>query len=423
MSLRWPSKASAARASLAAVALLYFVVGKVAFEPRLAIGFLSVNQIFQLGVIASLVAMLWCGDPGGMLRSRTMWLTAALALLLALRAVGATNSSYAPAKPLGYLGLVIPSLALFAGSLRGRGDVQRLLVLWALVGSAMMVLGIGLLISGDSPPRLAVFGGGSNGYARMLSTAILVGVGLDIRFGERRRRIWLLTLPGFAVTLLFAGSKTAILGLGISLAVLGLHRGNRRLVLGAVVGALFFVLAPVWTHGVFRHADKNRGEIRMFLAPDTADPRGSYGTRIAYYRRSLAVLAQAGWFGVGTGDWPTVVGLPSGRRHPHNIELELGCELGIVGLAWLATMLVVAVMWVVSEHRAGGDRRVLGTLIANLVFWVFNAQLNGDVLDNRWILLNLLLLEIIAVERRRVAASRAPSDRAIASECEAEVWT
>ena len=413
MRLSWGREA--VRATVAAGALVYFVIGKIAFEPRLAFGFISVNQILQLAVLGGLLVLPWCGDLGRMVRSRTLWLVGALALLLAVRAIGADNSAYAPAKPLGYLGLVVPALTIFAASLHGRDDVRRLLLFWALVGTAMMLLGVLLLLGGASPPRLAVFGGGSNGYARMLGTALLLWIGLDTRWGKRRVPVWLLALPVFAVTLLFAGSKTAILGLGISIAALALHRGNRRLLLGAMAGTLLFATAPLWTHGIAHYADKNRGEVRMFIAPDIADPQGSYGTRLLFYRRSLEFLKHPSWFGVGTGDWHAVVGLPSGRRHPHNIELEVACELGMVGLALFLGMLAVAGRWILHRGADADEPRLAGALIAVLVFWLFNAQLNGDLLDNRWIWLTVLLLEIVVAPRRQPAEAAVPREARLQS--------
>ena len=392
---RLPALRSSIRAASVACALVYFVISKVGFEPRLAVGAFSANQVLQFGVMAGLAAMLWCGDVRRIVRSRTVWLVSALALLLAVQALGAHNTAYASAKPLGYLGLVIPAFAVFAAGLRSRDDVRRFLTLWALIGSGMMALGLVLLATGNAPPRLAVFGGGSNGYARIVSTAFLLWLGLDTRLGPRRIPVWVLALPAFALTLLFAGSKAAILGLGISLAVLGLFRRNRTLLVCAVTGIALFALAPVWTHEIARHANKNRGEVRMFIDPDTHDPRGSYGTRLTYYRRSLEFLKSAPLWGVGTGEWHSVVGLPSGRRHPHNMELELACELGLAGVAWLLAMLVVAARWLYRLQRTGGSRRSFEALIAVLAFWMFNAQLNGDLLDNRWIWLAILLTEIL----------------------------
>lgn len=403
-----PSSTGWIRAAMLACTLVYFVIGKVGFEPRLALGPVSLNQVLQIGVVASLALLLWFGDLQWMMRSRTLWLVSALALLLAVGALGAQNTSYAPAKPLGYLGLVIPCFAVFAGTLQSDAELRRFLTFWALVGTGMLLLGLLLLLSGHAPPRLAVFGGGSNGFARMLGTAFLLWLGLDTRLGPRKLPVWLLMLPGFALALLFAGGKTAVFGLGLSVAILALVRGQRRYAVAVLVGTALFVAAPLWTHALAKHADKNLGEVRMFLKPDTDDPRGSYGTRLYYYRRSIEYLRHPRILGIGTGEWHSVVGLPSGRRHPHNMELEIACELGLFGLGWLALMFFVSGRWLRRLLRGHPDPQLLGALIAVLTFWLFNAQLNGDLLDNRWIWLSILLLEILVAERPHAVSISAP---------------
>lgn len=408
MDIRLPSSSDLIRAAAVACTLVYFVIGKVGFEPRLALGPVSLNQILQLGVIASLALMLWLGDLQWMIRSRTLWFVSTLALLLAVRAVGAQNSSYAPAKPLGYWGLVVPCFAVFAAALQRNADLRRFLTLWALVGTGMLALGLLLLLSGHAPPRLAVFGGGSNGFARMLGTAFLLWIGLDTRLGPRKLPVWLLTLPGFVAALLYAGGKTAVFGLGISIAISVFVRGQRRAGAAVLVGTALFAAAPLWTNALAKHADKNLGEVRMFLKPDTDDPRGSYGTRLYYYQRSLEYLHHPRIFGTGTGEWYSVVGLPSGRRHPHNMELEIACELGILGLTWLALVLLVSGRWLRTLFRRHSIPELFGALIAVLAFWLFNAQLNGDLLDNRWIWLSVLLLEILVAERPRATSLSMP---------------
>src|SRR5574337_201965 len=100
---------------------------------------------------------------------------------------------------------------------------------------------------------------------------------------------------------------------------------------------------------------------------------------------------------------------PSGRRYPHNLVLELGCELGVAGLALLLLTLFLAVRSARGLAAVPGDGGVAGTLLALFVFWFLNAQLSGDVFDNRWIWLTLLLQEIVVEERRR---TRAPATAA-----------
>lgn len=76
--------------------------------------------------------------------------------------------------------------------------------------------------------------------------------------------------------------------------------------------------------------------------------------------------------------------------YPHNIFLELGSELGILGL--IAIVLFIywsfsAVLSFLKESKAIQSNRVyLGiTLFALLVFMVINSSVSGDINDNRFL--------------------------------------
>jgi O-antigen ligase len=138
----------------------------------------------------------------------------------------------------------------------------------------------------------------------------------------------------------------------------------------------------------------------MLRLPDTDDPQGSWGTRTRYYRESLALFGRNASWGVGTGDWGPEMGLGLGRNYPHNIVLELACEQGVPGLAIAFAIALWTVSLLRRAARAEGDRALLSTLAALAVFWIANAQLSGDLIDNRSIWWPLLALEIVLAMRR-----------------------
>jgi len=80
----------------------------------------------------------------------------------------------------------------------------------------------------------------------------------------------------------------------------------------------------------------------------------------------------------------------------------------MVGLALFLGMLAVAGRWIRRPLADPDEPRLAGALIAVLVFWLFNAQLNGDLLDNRWIWLTVLLLEVVVTPRQHLAAIAVP---------------
>src|SRR5262249_36533263 len=210
-----------------------------------------------------------------------------------------------------------------------------------------------------------------------------------------------------AGALLCSGSKSAILGFGIAATTLYAMTRRLRWSFGALVATTAIAIAPVWVHRVLPVQDEHRGVERVFRAADVRDPGSSYGARLDYYRRSIALLRTRGWLGVGTGGWGPAVHLPTGRRYPHNMFFELACELGVAGLAVLALALVfgaIQLHTLVVQHRSP---LLVATLVAMAVFWLLNAQLSGDLLDNRHIWWPLLLLERLHRDRRNAAGNRA----------------
>lgn len=403
---------------LQGMALVYFVIGKHGYEPRLSLGVVSLNQILQLVVLAATGVVLLRGARDGSLQRRSLVLALCVALLLAIGAWHSINFTYASAKALGFAFVVVPCLVL-ATQLRPEG-LRRVLLLWAIVGTSMMLLGVVSVVAGRGPTRLAVLGGGANVYARMVASALLVGIGLGALSGVRGARFWRLGLGcGFACALLFAGSKAVILAFAAGLIAFCLVGGRRRHAAGILAVLVLFGLAPLLTHRWVERAPKDRGEIRMFRQPDTDDPQGSYGTRMRYYAESMVLLRQRGLWGVGTGDWGPALGISTGRLYPHNWIVELACELGLPGGAAGVAALVLA--WaLVHRARAAADPRLAATLVGWAVFWGVNASLSGDLVDNRHLWTAFLGLEIgvMPLVGRATAAASLPDDAGAAA-----AWT
>lgn len=390
---------------LEAVVVMYFAIGKTAYEPRLAIGPLSLNLVLQAVVLALLCVSLRARMHRTLGTASGLGIALLLTAVLAAGALTAQNTAYAWSKPIGYAAVVLPVFALAAMHAEGERSVVRWLFLWAALGGLMAAAGIALLLSGAAPARLAVAGGGGNVFARMVGSAAVILVGLAWPVLRARGR-WLpwLAASVAAVTLVCSGSKTALLGLGLALAVLGALRARRALVLAGVAGVILLATGPYWARPFLPHADEHKGAERILRAPDVHDPTGTYGARVDYYRRSIAVLRTLPLRGVGTGDWACAAHLPTGRRYPHNLELELACELGVAGLALLGASIFFLSRRARMLLRSAADRRIPSTLIALWVFWLVNAQLSGDLLDNRHVWLPLLLLDA-ACKRPSVLAS------------------
>ena len=388
-----------------AAALAYLAAGKLEFEPRLALGPLSANQILQAAVWAAAAIAGVRFAFGDAPRRRGVTWVGVLTLLLAAGMLHSVNRGYAESKVLGYALVVVPALLVLAHWTRDARDVRRALAIWACAGGLMMLLGVALVLSGRSPSRLAVFGGGANVFARMVASALLCGIGVaGLRLRGVRGLVEIVLLAGCATALLFAGSKAVIVALGVAFAAWALYLGRPWRALACIAGAAAFVAAPMVVHRYVQHADKHRGEVRMFQQPDLADPDGSYTTRLQFVAESVRLIGERGLIGVGTGDWAPAVGRPAGRAYPHNWLLELWSELGLAGVAFAAVVLAWCTLLVRRARRSGEDARLVATTAALALFWWLNAQASGDLLDNRNLWWSLLLLEITVVG----AAVRSP---------------
>jgi O-antigen ligase len=102
----------------------------------------------------------------------------------------------------------------------------------------------------------------------------------------------------------------------------------------------------------------------------------------------MALFREHPLAGVGIGGFDVARGFGDGVRgdYPHNILLEVACELGVLGL--VALLLLV---WYGLRAGAGAMRRartrqefaVAATVLTVMVYFLANAMFSGDLNDNR----------------------------------------
>jgi O-antigen ligase len=109
----------------------------------------------------------------------------------------------------------------------------------------------------------------------------------------------------------------------------------------------------------------------------------SAAERIYLYMVAARMLARSPVTGEGTGSFP------SAFKYPHNIFLEVGAEVGIVGLLAFSTLLAVSFFYVVRALLRPGysdaQKTTMVMLGAGLAFWLTEAQFSGDITNNRLI--------------------------------------
>lgn len=129
-------------------------------------------------------------------------------------------------------------------------------------------------------------------------------------------------------------------------------------------------------------------------------PGQSLGGRLTYWQRTIAELESATLpLGHGLGSWPVVLGYGDSQHYPHNLILEVGFELGVVGLALLLALFGFGVAVALREWRGHG-RPVHLVLLALFGYMLANTMVTGDLNENRYLFAICGLLAYRVMPRR-----------------------
>jgi O-antigen ligase len=114
-------------------------------------------------------------------------------------------------------------------------------------------------------------------------------------------------------------------------------------------------------------------------------------------------------FGRGTGSFYAIDGI---EHYPHNLLLEAGVELGLVGVVFVGGFLVAAFisMMRARSEQGAGDLQV-AVVIALFVSALVNASFSGDIQTNSsvWLYAGLGL----GLSMRSALAARSPAEPAL----------
>ncbi|MEZ5339054.1 MAG: O-antigen ligase family protein [bacterium] len=130
----------------------------------------------------------------------------------------------------------------------------------------------------------------------------------------------------------------------------------------------------------------------------------SGSTRFSGYSTTWMLLEESPLWGRGVGSWPVVTGRGDIRAYPHNIFLEVFFELGLVGLLLFTAMLVYPLTLLPGIRGLREDPLLLLALAQYLSAFI-NANLSGDLNDNKLLWASMGMMVIAALQRRSSAAA------------------
>ncbi|MEM2592676.1 MAG: O-antigen ligase family protein, partial [Thermofilaceae archaeon] len=120
-------------------------------------------------------------------------------------------------------------------------------------------------------------------------------------------------------------------------------------------------------------------------------------TRFALYREALKLWARSPIWGNGVGQFSVAVTGEDVRLYPHNIILELGAELGLIGVLIFAMMIGMAFAksLVTLGAQRGSAKAATRYLLVVCCFALLNAMVSGDINDNRMLFTSIALLACV----------------------------
>lgn len=217
------------------------------------------------------------------------------------------------------------------------------------------------------------------GLGRTMGEASLVLLFLLVRARTVRTRVLLaLALAPCAITFVSSGSRGPVIGMVVALPSVLLWRAAspavaKRLALSLVaVGALAVVavvalVPPEATQrslSIFQTTEETGDTSRFVL----------WGEAIHAFADNLTHTL----VGIGTGGYAAIS--THGALYPHNIVLEVGAELGVIGILALAAFVISVIARLLGLLARGGeDAGWAGLLLTLFVFALVNAQFSGDV--------------------------------------------
>ena len=382
---------------------LYLNAGHFKADPRLQ----PISNLIDLTVALALILIAGVAYRL-LLRKGTIIWTKEVSLAIVLSVVVLVGSVYTPApgygqeKAIRFISLTLLAFVVPLAVVQSPQELHRFLLGMLAIG---LVLAVEALLEGGE--RFTAFGSNTLALGYGAGSASLIALFLvlpGLRTGVLKP-MTLVTIGLLAVAMIGSGSRGPLLALAVSIVVtflLSLALGHRRKFALMSVVALAGIVVFVFSSSLVPASSLERFSF-LLHGTETQVENSSAGTRLSYWRQSLALFSERPLVGSGTGGFAWFVSGRDTQEYPHNIVLELATETGIVGLTIFACLMLFIVQNLLSALHVsalieGFNRSLLVTLFAILTFELVGAMLSGDLNDGRglWALFGVT----IAVSQR-----------------------
>jgi O-antigen ligase len=217
------------------------------------------------------------------------------------------------------------------------------------------------------------------GLGRTMGEVALILLFLLVRSGNGRSRLlYGLALAPVAITFISSGSRGPVIGMAVALPSVLLWRAAspalaRRLAASLVAVGALAVVAVV----ALVPPEATQRSLSIFQTTQEAGDTSRFVLWADAMHAFASTLTHT-LVGIGTGGYSAVS--TTTAIYPHNIVLEVGSELGVIGLLALAAFVLSVIARLLGLlSRGGEDAGWSGLLLTLFVFSLVNAQFSGDV--------------------------------------------
>ncbi|MDZ7315366.1 MAG: O-antigen ligase family protein [candidate division KSB1 bacterium] len=292
-----------------------------------------------------------------------------------------------------------------------REDINAFIKFFALLVGGVAVFALGNLIHGFLKGNLifsyraSFLGINPISYANWIGAANIFFISLLFGRIDRTNKIFLgILVVILTAAMLVSNSRGPIASFVFSLAVLGLiniqHIKIKHLIQGGsaillTIIVLFFILPEQVTS---RYLDLFGGGSDVVSKVHSAY---TINTRLFAWQTAVSAAlssVRSFFFGIGSGGFSSLFYGLDVRLYPHNMLIEVFCELGLVGLILLIShfYILFSLFFAKLKNIGGQDKFTFLGFVMAAIFLTFSAQFSGDLNDNRriWFFLGLALASL-----------------------------
>tara|TARA_Y100001968_G_C19395996_1_gene738345 strand:- start:41 stop:1180 length:1140 start_codon:yes stop_codon:yes gene_type:complete len=300
-------------------------------------------------------------------------------------------NDYGVMKLLDFILITVP-ISILIIQIFNRLDIKILLNI--LFGISLILLFVSLFNIGSLiSSRTGVMGGGPIVLSRWLGLGALF-----VFFYNPLKKYRIFLFPIFIIVALLTGSRGPFYAI-VLVMTFHLYLNFRRLFWRSVF-TLSVIISLFFVSGIHERFFEIKTVSRVFMNVQTGGNNQSTEGRKVLIETSLDQIIEYP-LGVGLGNWQKfadkksfLVSHKPPLNYPHNIFLEIFCELGVfVGLlffVYVITLFLKSLFY----HIKNQNNKLLQLLFYIFAYLLFNAMISGDLSDSRLLFIFMSLLSI-----------------------------